>query len=120
MAIEHAIAVCSSSTDDDGLSHPDTPNSTPNSTPYLTLLPLSAPAEQSKDSDDSSNQDANNNTISADVTGVDIGEEELVASAEDVVDGLEQRALRLEHLMTAKAQLGAKMAERLSPFLLAG
>ena len=37
-----------------------------------------------------------------------------------MADALEQRALRLEHKMTAKARLGADMAERLSPYLLAG
>lgn len=36
--------------------------------------------------------------------------------AEDVVEGLELRALRLHHLITAKECLGDDMAQRLSPY----
>lgn len=67
----------------------------------LSLLPL--PLE-----DDGPGEDRDDTTDRADSTGV--------AVVEDVVDELENRALRLEHLMTAKKFLGGEMAERLSPY----
>lgn len=39
--------------------------------------------------------------------------------AEDVVEELQEIALRLEHVMTVKEWIGDAMAERLSPFFAA-
>lgn len=47
------------------------------------------------------------------ITGDDFESDDV----EDVAEGLETRALRLENLMTAKEFLGHEMADRLYPFL---
>lgn len=74
----------------------------------VSLLPL-PPFGKSRNGD--------NNSNNQDESTTDGREEEEV---DDVVEGLEQRALRLEHFMTAEARVGSNMAERLSPFLLSG
>lgn len=85
----------------------------------LELLPLPS-FENSRSGDDDNNNDSSNNSNgSQDASTTTDGREE-AKEVEDVVEGLELRALRLEHFMTVKARVGSDMAERLSPFLLSG
>eukprot|EP00752_Nemacystus_decipiens_P005910 g5342.t1 len=95
----------------------------------LALLPLPSISSPSSDERQGGPDDINKSGSGGGGGGggsreADIGEglEEEVEEGEggDIVDALEQRALRLEHKMTAKARLGADMAERLSPYFLAG
>lgn len=74
--------------------------------PVLTLLPLT-PLEGAKVATGAVNGD------DAEEGGDD---EDDSSVAEDVVEGLELRALRLQHLITSKQYLGDEMAERLSPY----
>lgn len=113
VAIGQAITAVSSSSSSDDDDEPGRAHS-------LALLPL--PSISSFSAERQGNPDTNDDaTQQADIGGGVVGEgEEEEGEGEDVVDILEQRALRLEHKMTAKARLGADMAERLSPYLLSG
>lgn len=67
----------------------------------LTLLPETLPVSEGRSDLDET------------VNGDDLGSEDV----EDVAEGLETRAQRLENLMTAKEFLGRNVAEQLQPFL---
>ncbi|CAM9561470.1 unnamed protein product, partial [Ectocarpus sp. 8 AP-2014] len=114
-AIGHAITAAGSLDDeqDHDKQHPEN-----RPRPSLALLPLPSLAAES--TADNNNQDPATKAGA----GAEVEEEMEEAGgdveAEIVVDRLQRRALRLEHLMTAKACVGADMAERLSPFLLSG
>lgn len=115
-AIGHAITAAGSLVGEDQEQDEQHPENRPRS--LLTLLPLPSLAAES--TANNNNQDP---TTKAGGRGEVEGEMEEgggEVEAEVVVDRLQRRALRLEHLMTAKACVGADMAERLSPFLLSG
>lgn len=80
----------------------------------VVLLPLPPHGNvQDADLDRTNNNSNNSNTVNGSVVISDDAQDVL----EDVVDGLEQRALMLEHSMTVRECLGEEMAESLSPFL---
>ncbi|CAN0368930.1 unnamed protein product, partial [Ectocarpus sp. 12 AP-2014] len=114
-AIGHAVTAAGSLDDVDQGQDEQHPENRPRS--LLTLLPLPSLAAEGT---------ANNKQDPATKAGARAEVEEEMeegggeVEAEVVVDRLQRRALRLEHLMTAKACVGADMAERLSPFLLSG
>lgn len=78
----------------------------------MVLLPLSRDIKSSDDADGGDDDARDGDRDGASGDGGDRGVEEVG----DVVDGLERRALRLEHHMTAKECVGVDMAERLLPF----
>lgn len=76
----------------------------------MTLLPLSR-ADNNNDNDGEGDDVGDGDGDQAGAHG-----HGGLAEGGDVVEGLERRALRLEHHMTAKECVGADMAEKLLPF----
>ena len=79
----------------------------------MVLLPLSRDTESGNDAGGGDDDARDGDRDGASGDGGDGGGAEEVG---DVVDGLERRALQLEHHMTAKECVGGDMAERLLPF----